>query len=196
MSSSMIRWCGWAAVVGGAMWAAKGLAILATGEQPPLLFEIPLVLFPVGLLGLHARMRGHTGRLRAAGGVVSVIALVAAAAAVVILSVDPEADGVVLGVAISCSALGTVAGLVLLGVVARRAEIFRPPWHRLPLLLGIATPVLFTVVGGVVAAINERLLEVPLVLVAAAWVRLGTLIAAIDRAAIDRAGIDRPGIDQ
>jgi len=137
------------------MWAAKGLAILATGEQPPLLFEIPLVLFPVGLLGLHGRLRGHTGRLRAAGGVVSVIALVACAAAVVILTIDPDADGVVSGVAIAGSALGTVAGLVLLGVVTRRAEIFRPPWHRLPLLLGIATPVLFTVVGGVLAAINE-----------------------------------------
>ena len=186
MSSSMIRWCGWAAVVGGAMWAAKGLAILATGEQPPLLFEIPLVLFPVGLLGLHARMRGHTGRLRAAGGVVSVIALVAGAAAVVILSVDPDAEGVVPGVAIAGSALATVAGLVLLGLVARRAEIFRPPWHRLPLLLGIATPLLFTVVGGVLAAINERLLEVPLVLAAAAWVRLGTLIAAVDRAGVDQ----------
>lgn len=182
MSSSMIRWCGWAAAVGGAMWAAKGLAILVTGSQPPLLFEVPLLLFPVGLLGLHARLRGQTGRLLAAGGVVSAIALVAGAAAVVMLTIDPDADGVVPGVAIAGSALGTVAGLVLLGLVARRAEIFRPPWHRLPLLIGLSIPILLTVVGGALAAIDERLLEVPLVLVAAAWVRLGVLIAAVDRA--------------
>ena len=176
MSSAMIRWSGWAAVVGGAMWAAKGIAILVTGDQPPLLFELPLLLFPLGLLGLHARLDGHDGRLRSAGRVVAVVALVAGAVAAGVFVFDPDASGVVPGIAIAGSALGTIVGLVLLGVVARRAGIFPPPWHRLPFVMGLATPVLLSVVGGMLSEIDERLLEVPLVLVAAAWIRLGLLI--------------------
>lgn len=177
MSSKTIRWCGWAAAVGGTMWMAKGTAILVTGAQPPLLFELALFLFPVGLLGLYARLRGHPRRLRSAGGAVSLVALVAGAVAAGVFAVNPDAAGVVPGVAIAGSALGTVVGLVLLGLVTRRTDVFPPPWSRLPLLLGVATPVLLMVVGGMLSEIDERLLEVPLVLVAIAWVKLGLLIA-------------------
>lgn len=177
MLPTMIRSSGWAAAVGGAMWAAKGVAILVTGDQPPLLFELPLLLFPIGLLGLHARLGGQGGRLRAAGGAVSLVAFVAGAVAATMFVVDSDAEGLVPGLAIACSALGTVAGLVLLGLAARRTALFPPPWHRLPLLMGIATPALLSVVGGILAAFSERLLELPLVLVAAAWVKLGLLIA-------------------
>ena len=177
MSSRTIRWCGWAAAAGGAMWMAKGTAILITGAQPPLLFELALLLFPVGLLGLYARLGGHHGRLRSAGGAVSLVALVAGAIYAGVSAVDPDATGVVPGVAIAGSALGTVVGLVLLGLVTRQTNAFPPPWTRLPLRLGLATPVLLSVVGGMLSEINERLLEVPLVLVAIAWVKLGLLIA-------------------
>ncbi|HEX7276878.1 MAG TPA: hypothetical protein VF244_05840 [Acidimicrobiales bacterium] len=177
MGPDSIRRCGWAAVAGGAMWAAKGAAILATGDQPPVLFELPLLLFPLGLLGLHARLEGHDGRLRSVGRGVSLVALVAGAVAAGVFVVDPDASGAVPGIAIAGSALGTVVGLILLGLVARRAQIFPPPWHRLPFVMGVATPVLLSVVGGMLSEINERLLEVPLVLVAAAWIRLGLLIA-------------------
>lgn len=177
MSPTMTRWCGWAAVAGGAMWAVKGVAILVTGDQPPLLFEAPLALLPLGLLGLHARLVGHGGRLPAAGRVVAVVALVAGMAALGMFAVDQDADGVGAGVAIAGSTLGTVVGLVLLGVAVRRTGLFPPPWHRLPLTLGIATPLLLSVVGGILASVDERLLEVPLIVVAAAWVRLGLLIA-------------------
>lgn len=177
MSSRTIRWYGWAAAVGGAMWMAKGTAILVTGAQPPLLFELALLLFPVGLLGLYARLGGHHGRLRSAGGAASLVALVAGAIAASVFAVDPDATGVVPGLAIAGSALGSVVGLVLLGLVARQTNAFPTPWTRLPLQLGLATPVLLTVVGGMLSEINERLLEVPLVLVAIAWVKLGLLIA-------------------
>lgn len=179
MPSTMIQACGWAAVVGGVMWAAKGLAILVTGDQPPLLLDLPLALFPLGLLGLHGRLHGRDGRLRTAGGAVSLVALAAGAVAATTFIVDEDADGLLPGLAIAGSALATVAGLVLLGLVARRTTVFPPPGHRLALLMGIATPVLLTVVGGILAAINERLLELPLVLLAVAWIRLGWLIAAV-----------------
>lgn len=73
-------------------------------------------------------------------------------------------------------AFAGVAGVA--GALARRTDVFPPPWQRLPLVLGVATPVLLMVVGGMLSEIDERLLEVPLVLVAIAWVKLGLLIAS------------------
>ncbi len=178
MSPSTARWCGWAGALGGALWAAKGLAVLLTGEQPSLLFELALPLFPIGLLGLHACVSGQGGRLVAGGRVVALVALAAGVFAVGVSTIDPDAEGVVPGVAIALSVLGTVVGLVLLGLAARRTGVFPPPWPRLPLVLGIGTPVLVMVVGGMLSEISERLLEVPIVLVAAAWVKLGLLISA------------------
>jgi hypothetical protein len=177
MTSPWIRWSGLAALLGGAMWAVKGLWVLVTGDQPPLLFELPLVLFPFGLLGLHARLGGEGGRRADAGRGVAAFALAAGTVAVVTGIVDPDLDGVVPGVAIAGSALGTVAGLLLLGGAARRSDRFPPRWRSLPLSMGIATPVLLTVVGGALAAVDERLLEVPLIVLAAAWIGLGALIA-------------------
>ena len=167
---------GWAAIAGGAMWAVKALAVLATGEQPPLLFELPLLLLPVGLLGLYARLDGAGGRAGRNGAVLATVALVSGVVAAVIFVADPHADGFAPGLAIAGSALGTVAGLVVLGVATRRAHLFGERFRSLPLWLGIATPPLMMFIGGVLAAIHERLLEVPLVIVAVGWMWLGMLI--------------------
>ena len=177
MTERTIRWCGWAAMLGGAMWAAKGLAILITGDQPPLLFEVPLLLFPIGLIGLYHRLL-QSGAQPGRASKILVYAALGAALLVLpiglLLSDPPE---VVLGVPIATAALATVAGLVLLGRTARRTNALRSPWHNLPLAMGVATPLLMTVVGGVLEAINERLLEVPLVVLAAGWIGLGAAIA-------------------
>jgi hypothetical protein len=91
-------------------------------------------------------------------------------------------------VPIATAALATVAGLVMLGRTARRTNAFPPPWHNLPLAMGVATPFLMTVVGGVLEAINERLLEVPLVVLAAGWIGLGTAIAGRNAAGVAAQG--------
>ena len=183
-----IRWCGWAAMLGGAMWAAKGLAILITGDQPPLLFEVPLLLFPIGLIGLyHCLLQSGAQPGRAS----KIVVYVACAAALLVLPVGlllSDPPEVVLGVPIATAALATVAGLVLLGRTARRTKAFPPPWHNLPLTMGVATPLLMTVVGGVLEAINERLLEVPLVVLAAGWIGLGAAIAGQSSAGVAAQG--------
>ena len=167
---------GWAAIAGGAMWSVKALAVLATGEQPSMLFELPLLLFPLGLLGLSARLDGAGGRAGRIGAVLATGALASGVVAVVIFLADPDADGLAPGLAISGSALGTVAALVVLGVASRRAHLFGERFRSVPLWLGIATPPLVMFIGGLLAAIHERLLEVPLVIVALGWMWLGVLI--------------------
>src|ERR671911_1543137 len=54
-SSGIVQWGGLAATTGGVLWVVKGVGILLTGEQRPLVFEAAMLLFALGLLGLHAR---------------------------------------------------------------------------------------------------------------------------------------------
>lgn len=157
------------------MWAAKALAILVTGDQPPLLFQLPLVLFPLGLIGLHSLLGPGGGRKAMFGGRAAYAALVFSVATGVAAGVAPDA---VVGVGIAAATLATVLGLIFLGLAARDAQHLPPPLRWLPLALGVATPLAVTVVGGLLEAIHERLLEVPLLALALGWVVLGTLVAA------------------
>jgi hypothetical protein len=58
-SSGIVQWGGLAAITGGVLWVVKGVGILLTGEQLPLVFEAAMLLFALGLLGLHARLDGR-----------------------------------------------------------------------------------------------------------------------------------------
>lgn len=162
------------------MWAAKGLAILVSGHQPPLLFEMPLVLFPIGLLGLRRRLGGHGERWESAGAVAAWSALGAAVATGMTVTVGRgKATDVLVSSGIAVTALATVVGLVLLGVAARRARVFPGRWRSLAVLLGLCTVPALTVVGGALQAVHERLLELPLVAVAVGWILLGAAIALL-----------------
>ena len=146
---------------------------------------------PVGAAGRTALLPSRWTRYPVTGHDCAGVRLVAIASEIVVyaalaaallvlpvgllLSDPPE---VVLGVPIATAALATVAGLVLLGRTARRTNAFPPPLHNLPLAMGVATPLLMTVVGGVLEAINERLLEVPLVVLAVGWIGLGAAISS------------------
>ena len=164
------------------MWAAKGLAILVSGDQPPLLFELPLVLFPIGLLGLHRRLTGWESGWVRYGGAAAWGALgagVITGFAVVIAGDD--APAVLVGSGIAVTALGTVIGLLLLGTAARAAQLFPGRWRSLALVLGLSTVPALTVVGGALEAIHERFLELPLVMIALGWIVLGGAIAVLPR---------------
>lgn len=174
MPSSKLVWLGGlAAVVGGLMWVFKGASILLTGEQPPLLFEAALLLFAVGVLGLAARVAGRGGSLRSAGVLVAYVALASA----VLALVAPLAP------LIAVAGFGPFIGLMLLGGAVLRAGVLPKPWSALPLAVGLGGPLLI-VVGGILAFIHERLLEVPIVLVGLAWMLLGYSVLVVKDAVV------------
>ena len=171
--SALIRIGGLAAVVGGLMWIVKGGSILITGQQPPVVFEAALSLFAVGLLGLHARLGGHGGPLGKAGVLVAYAAL--AAAALVLVAPLPPFYAV--------AGFGPFLGLVLLGSATLQAGVFPPPWSALPLAMGLGGPLL-VLAGGGLALMNERLLEIPIVLVGLAWMLLGYSVLVVKGATV------------
>lgn len=168
-SSALVRIGGLAAIVGGLLWVVKGGSILLTGQQPPVVFEAALPLFALGLLGLHARLEGRGGPLGKAGILVAYAAL--AAAALVLVTPLPPLYAV--------AGFGPFLGLVLLGSVTLQARIFSPPWSALPLAMGLGGP-LSILVGGGLALMSERLLEIPIVLVGLAWMLLGYSVLAVE----------------
>jgi hypothetical protein len=167
-SSALVRLGGLAAMVGGLMWVIKGGTILLTGQQPPVVFEAAMPLFAVGLLGLHTRLDGRGGALGKAGVLVAYIALVSAAI-VLITSFAPF---------IAAAGFGPFLGLVLLGSAVLQARVFPPPWRILPLATGLGGPLLI-LVGGGLAQLSERLLEIPIVMVGLAWILLGYSVLAV-----------------
>jgi hypothetical protein len=172
-SSALIRLGGLAAIVGGLLWVVKGGSILLTGQQPPVVFEAAMPLFAVGLLGLHARLDGRGGPLGKAGVLVAYAAL--AAAAIVLVAPLPPFYAV--------AGFGPFLGLVFLGSATLQARVFPSPWSALPLAMGLAGPLLI-LVGGGLALISERLLEIPVVLVGLAWMLLGYSVLAVKEATV------------
>lgn len=159
------------------MWAAKGLGILVTGDQPPVLFELPMVLFPIGLLGLNRRLRSREQRWRRFGAALAWVGLGTAAATAITLGLAGEdLPGGLVGAGMALSALATVVALVLLGLAAKRAQLFPGRWSSLAFILGLSIVPGVTVVGGVLEGVHERLLEVPLVAIAFGWILLGLLV--------------------
>lgn len=150
------------------MWIFKGGSILLTGEQPPLVFEAAMPLFAVGVVGLGARLGRLKGPLGTAG---ITVAYLAVASAVVALLTE-------LSLFIAVAGFGPFLGLVLVGSATLQARTFPSPWSALPLATGLGGPVLI-LAGGGLALINERLLEVPIVMVGIAWVLLGYLLLFI-----------------
>lgn len=160
------RLCGLAAFLGGAAWTGKGVAILMTGDQPPLLFEIAPALFGSGLFGAGFSTMSPGRRRSATLG----LAAVAAIAGLVALLVDRAGQ---VNPAIAVSSLALLVGLWTL---PRRAGWPAP----LAWWMGAAlVPALL--VGGVLAEVDERLLEVPLTCLGIAWMALGWAMIRLRR---------------
>lgn len=159
-----------AAGLGGAAWLGKAGAILVTGNQPPLLFEVAPLLFAIGLVGLRLLLGPRRGRFGDIGGW-------AAAAAGILAGLDLALGGSGRSGDSAFSPLTffaflcVLAALVLLGIPTLRAALLPAAARRLPLLLGVLTFPLIAV-GGALESVSERLLEVPLLLLGAAWVWL------------------------
>lgn len=178
--SAVIRLGAVAAAVGGICWVVKAGGILITGDQPPVVFEAAFGLFPVALLGLYAAVHGG-GRVAVPGLILACAAAVSAVTVGLAIVVGPddwvprEDTVTVLTPFIATAGLGTFAGLVLLGIATRRTSSFPGMWRTFPLALGLAAVPLM-VVGGALEAVNERLLEPPILLLGLGWVGLGWLL--------------------
>lgn len=85
--------------------------------------------------------------------------------------------------ALGAAGTALFASLVLLGLAVLRTRALPPPWHALPLGIGIAAvPSMFT--GGLLGlviddeALAEHLMEIPIVALGAAFVALGAALWA------------------
>lgn len=78
---------------------------------------------------------------------------------------------------ISVSFLSIFASLILLGIAYRRTEADLIRWQSLPFVLGVVAVPLTIIGGGVLAAISERLFELPILLFRVGWVLLGGALA-------------------
>jgi hypothetical protein len=171
-----------AAGVGALLWAVKSVAILVTGDQPPMLYELAPACFAVGVLllalDLPVAVEG-THRSRLPG-----IALGGAATAAGVLGAGAEVAG-------QSTASGALLGACVAAASAAAAVCARPwPWRAQPgaevlavrrAAVGTALVLLPAfVLMGVLASFGERLIEVGLLVVAASW---GWLAACLQRAA-------------
>jgi hypothetical protein len=155
----LTRFGGAAALIGGVAWLVKGLTILIGADQPPLLFEVAPMLFGLGLVSVaHSTMPPSPRRTAVFG-----CAGVATSAGMVALV--SELVGEVVGAALAISSLTLLVGLLTVG----RAR----PWPGpLAWWIGVAmVPAL--IVGGLLSEIDERLLELPLICLALAWMVVG-----------------------
>ena len=139
-SSSLNRWGGLAAMLGGTLWAADWV-LFTIGHGPTTVNEnrevlgldpdawlqllvVPLVLVAVGLVALHSLQRSHTGWLGRSGYIVSLVGL--ALWVVGNLTESPPLPIIILAI-----------GMVLFGVATLRAKVL-PRWSRsIPLVLGV-----------------------------------------------------------
>lgn len=167
-----------AALLGGGLWIAKGVSILVTGYQPPLTFEAAVFAFPVALLGLDALLRGREPGLPRGGKTAAAVAVTMGLVLAAVLAVVDDPPDVVTSLATATMGLATVVALLFLGAACRRSHGLPAPWARLPWVMGVALVPSLSVVGGLLAAIHERLLELPIVAYGVAWAILGYAMLA------------------
>lgn len=163
-----------AACLGGFAWATKGVVILLTGRQPPAAFEVGPPLFAVALLGLSAAL-GASDRRARAGAVVAGMAIALMLIGAVARALDPGLapegqEFTPLSAVMLATSACLVAALVLLGLASRRSRRLR--WSALPFWMGVLV-VPGLMLGGALAELDERLLEIPLVAFALGWIAVG-----------------------
>jgi hypothetical protein len=170
------------ALVGGLFWCVKAVALMIMGLQPPVIYEIAPLFFPIAVAGLSALVEGPTSRLRRAGLACAGLAELAAVVSVVGLYFGPAdwtptgESATVLTPFITLSAFGTFTGLLLVGIAIRRAVALPGLWRNLPMFLALtAVPVIGS--GAILEAINQRLFELPTLVIGVEWIALGAVMA-------------------
>ncbi len=135
----LIRWSGLAAIGGGVLFIAQGVFMMARDYNLDAL-PLALLLFSVGLVGLHVRLRARRGLLRRIGGILAYLALVASVtefAALLLMAWQEDRFWQihVLGIGVCLPSL--ILGSVLLGIAAFRSRIVPPRWRPVMLTMCI-----------------------------------------------------------
>lgn len=157
------------AVLGGILWASKSLAILITGDQPEYIFELAPIALAVAALGLALAWRKETRGTRLPT-LLTFVALLSTTSAGVSYLVRRDDEGL-FGPALM---VGMVSIIVVLFWVGRSFWRTRASdqWRAIPFPLAwsfvIALPL-----SGALGALNERLLEIPLLTISLGWIWLG-----------------------
>lgn len=172
--ATLFRIGGAAGVAGGLCWVVKSATILATGFQPPLTLELALPLLAACLVGVAHLVLPPSRRRK----VVATAAWLAVGTGLVALA--GEFLGEILDPFIAAWGLSLLTGqLCLLRV--------RPAPAPLTFWTGVATvPALL--VGGVLAEVDERLLEIPLLCLGLAWMAVGLITLRRSAGALTRDG--------
>ncbi len=193
---ALTRWAGFAAALGGALWVVKGVAV-AAGNQPVYILEVvhtllllsyvALLLFALGLIGLHTRLKGHGGKSGWVGGALAWASLALAPVVVgsfvfffLIVAYKAAGDYVItfpLTAMVGLTWLLILASLVLLGIAVRRVGALPGRWRWLPLSMGVAGLPLIMISPMLIILLPQPLLELPLVVFGLAWVMLGWRIS-------------------
>ena len=164
----MRRTSGFAALGGAGFFTVKSVGILATGGQVPYLFELAPALLGLCVLTLP-------GALGMTGGRASVTAMIGGMViAVTLAAVLADLVGEVFGPGLGVAMLGVSAGALIAGWDPK-------DWTDRALLVAAVAPFPALALGGALETIDERLLEIGLLLVAAAWVWVGVALLRAPR---------------
>ena len=161
-------------MTGGLLLAIKGLAILITGNQPDFLFEAAPVFFGLAIGSLGLQFWGASARVAYSTLALAVAAIISAIASTWLSggSAFGGSDGAMSSAFMLVAGIAPVVGLLIVGLAARRTRNLSRRTRTVSLFIGLGfIPLL--VMGGILETVNERLLEVPLILLAGAWMGLG-----------------------
>jgi hypothetical protein len=159
-------------LIGAALLVYKGVAILASGNQPDHAFQVAPFFFGVAAVTLLYAVIGGIGRPRWLVVTFAWLAVTAGAIAAVSHFAGKEDDFGDLGYLVNF--LSILVLLFMIGGDIRRKKLL-PRWSFTPSLLAWEL-VLVIPVGAVLEGINERLLEIPLVFAASGWMMLGIAV--------------------
>ncbi len=170
--SRVFVWCGTTAAVGALLWIYKGVAILITGDQPDHVFQIAPFFFGVSAVALVYSVFGELRRPKWLLVSLGWLAVVAGAAAAFAHFADNE-DG--LGdPAYLVNFLSIVILFFLISGDIRRKRLL-PKWSFTPTFLAWAL-LLQIPLGAAFEAVDERLLELPLLAGSVAWAMLAVAV--------------------
>lgn len=186
MSSMVTRLAGLAAMLGGAFFVAHGIVMMLTDRNLDALpYTTPL--WAIGLIGLHALLRGRGGWLGLLGGSLAYLGIAVAlvqfiALLLLLLGGTQEPFWQIHSLGLVASILLVLIALLLLGFATLRSKALPAGRSSVPLMVGILWPPLFAFgewLGDQVSRYRE--ISLGFVLAGLPWIVLGFVLLMAKR---------------